>query len=177
MPKTNGIRMKKFASSDLCAVKKLIRRTINTCYSPVYPREVINYFHDYHDNENILKDAKEGYTIVVKSNNRLIGTGTIVGNHIWRVFINPTFQKQGFGKLIMQKLEAKAISNKISLVELNASLPSKKFYDALGYTTAEKTFLKVENDKKLNYYKMKKSLIKNSGRGNSGPLRSGEKDK
>ena len=162
MPKANGIRIRKFASSDLRAVKKLIRSTINTCYSPVYPKEVIKYFHDYHNDETILKDAKEGYTIVLKRNNRIIGTGTIVGNHIWRVFIDPKFQQQGFGKLIMRKLEAKALSNKISLVKLNASLPSKKFYDSLGYSTSRKTFLKVENGKRLNYYKMKKSLTKES---------------
>jgi len=163
MPKTNGIRIRKFASPDLRAVKKLIHSTINTCYSPVYSKEVIKYFHDYHNDENILRDAKEGYTIVLKRNNRIIGTGTIVANHIWRVFIDPAFQQQGFGKLIMQKLEAKAISSKISLVKLNASLPSKKFYDSLGYSTFKKTFLKVENGKKLNYYKMGKSL-KNSER-------------
>jgi len=162
MPKVNGIRIRKFASPDLRAVKKLIRSTINTCYSPVYPKEVIKYFHDYHNDENILRDAKEGYTIVLKRNNRIIGTGTIVGNHIWRVFIDPEFQKQGLGKLIMQKLETKAISSKIKAIKLDASLPSKKFYDSLGYIS-KKTFLKVENGKRLNYYKMGK-LLKNSER-------------
>ncbi len=157
--KRNGVRIRKFVSSDLRAVKKLIRRTINACYSPVYPKEVIKYFHDYHSDENILGDAKEGYTIVLERNNRIIGTGTIVANHIWRVFIDPAFQQQGLGKLIMRKLETKAISNKIKAVKLDASLPSKKFYDSLGYAS-EKAFLKVENGKKLNYYKMKKSLLK-----------------
>ncbi len=162
MPKGNGVRIRKFASSDLRAVKRLIRRTINICYSPVYPKEVIKYFHDYHNDETILRDAKEGYTVVLEKNNRIIGTGTIVANHIWRVFINPALQKQGFGKLIMRKLEAKAILNKIGLTKLNASLPSKKFYDSLGYSTSRKTFLKVENSKKLNYYKMNKSLVRRS---------------
>ena len=76
-----------------------------------------------------------------------------------RVFVEPAFQKRGFGKLIMQKLEEKAISQGIKIVKLDASLPSKKFYDSLGYVTLEKTFLEVENGKKLDYYKMEKSLI------------------
>ena len=156
MPKGSGIRIRKFASSDLRAVKKLIRHTINICYSPVYPKEVIKFFFDYHSNGNILKDAKEGYTIVLRRNNRIIGTGTVVGNHILRVFVHPKFQNRDLGKLIMRKLEAKAVSNKIKAVKLDASLPSKKFYDSLGYTS-KKAFLKVENGKKLNYYKMKKS--------------------
>ncbi len=159
MPKGNGIRIRKFASSDLRAIKKLIHSTINTCYSGVYPREVIKYFYDYHNDGNILKEAKEGYTIVLIRNNRIIGTGTIVGNHILRVFVHPKFQNRDLGKLIMQKLETKATLNKIKAIKLDASLPSKKFYDSLGYTST-KTFLKVENGKRLNYYKMKKVLKK-----------------
>jgi hypothetical protein len=38
-------------------------------------------------------------------------------------------------------------------------LPSKRFYDSLGYITLEETFLEVENGKRLDYYKMQKSLI------------------
>lgn len=75
-----------------------------------------------------------------------------------RVFVEPAFQKRGFGKLIMQKLEEKALSEGISVVKLDASLPSKKFYDSLGYVTLEETFLEVENNKRLDYYKMEKSL-------------------
>jgi predicted GNAT family N-acyltransferase len=76
-----------------------------------------------------------------------------------RVFVEPALQKRGLGKLIMQKLEEKALSSAISIVKLDASLPSKKFYDSLGYVTLEETFLEVENGKKLDYYKMEKSLI------------------
>ena len=58
----------------------------------------------------------------------------------------------------MLNLEEKAASKGIKVVKLDASLPSKKFYDSLGYTASAKTFVKVENGKKLNYYKMKKNL-------------------
>ena len=56
----------------------------------------------------------------------------------------------------MNKLEDKAISSGINKVKLDASLPSKKFYDSLGYKTCEKTYVKLENSKKLHYYKMDK---------------------
>ena len=77
-----------------------------------------------------------------------------------RVFVVPEFQKLGFGKLIMHNLEEKALSTAITAVTLDASLPSKRFYDSLGYVTLEETFLEVENGKKLDYYKMEKSLTK-----------------
>ena len=96
----------------------------------------------------------------MEKNNRVIGTGTIIDDHIMRVFVNPKFQKRGFGKLIMSKLEEKATSSGVNKVKLDASLPSKKFYDSLGYKLCEKTYVKLENNKKLYYYKMSKALTK-----------------
>jgi GNAT superfamily N-acetyltransferase len=158
MPKQKNISIGKFKLSDLDVIKKLIHHTIDMCYSNAYPREAIKFFKDWHCDDRILKQSKEGYTIVLEKNNQIIGTGTIVDNHIMRVFVEPAFQKQGFGKLIMRKLEEKAVSLGIDVVILDASLPSKKFYDLLGYKTLEKTFIPVENGERLDFYKMEKIL-------------------
>jgi len=158
----NGdIKTRKFKLSDLDIVRDLIHNTIDVCYSDVYNTEAVKYFKDYHNGKNILKDAKEGYTIILLSNNQIIATGTIIDAYVTRVFVGPEFQKRGFGKLIMRKLEEKARSTGIGVVKLSASLPAKKFYDSLGYKTIKKTFVKVENGKKLDYYKMEKSLTRN----------------
>jgi GNAT superfamily N-acetyltransferase len=159
MSKKNDISTRKFRLSDLTIVKGLIYNTIDACYSKAYPKEAIKFFKDYHSEENILKSAKEGYTIVLEKYRKIIGTGTIVDDHIMRVFVKPAFQKRGFGKLIMKKLEEKALLAGIDVVKLDASLPSKKFYDSLGYVVLEETFLEVENGKRLYYYKMEKPLI------------------
>ncbi len=150
--------MRKFKLSDLDTVRDLIHKTIDINYLPFYNAEAIKYFKDYHNIKNILKAAKEGYTVVLEKGNRIIGTATLIDNYITRVFVNPKFQKQGFGKLLMQKLETKALVAGTRLVKLDSSLPAKKFYDSLGYKTIRKTFVKVENGKKLDYYKMKKLL-------------------
>jgi GNAT superfamily N-acetyltransferase len=158
MAKRTGIRIRRFSRSDLTAVKELIDSTIDICYSADYPKEAVQYFKQYHCEENILKGEEKGWTIVLEKNNRILGTGTIINDHILRVFVNPKFQKQGLGKLIMNKLEDKAISSGVNKVKLDASLPSKTFYDSLGYKTREKTYVKLENNKKLRYYKMDKVL-------------------
>ena len=160
MPKPDNVSIRKFKTSDLDTARDLIRNTIDVCYSGVYSEEAVRFFEGWHCDENILKDANEGHTIVLEKDGRIIGTGTIIGNEIKGVFVEPAFQKYGFGKLLMQKLEEKAFSAGIRVVKLDASLPSKKFYDSLGYITVEKTFLEVENSKRLDYYKMEKSLIR-----------------
>ncbi|MGB8226626.1 MAG: GNAT family N-acetyltransferase [Sedimentisphaerales bacterium] len=158
MLEKNKLKIRKFKSSDLDAVRDLIHKTIDINYPRVYSAEAIKYFKDYHNNKNILKAAKEGYTVVLEKGNRLIGTATLIDGYITRVFVNPEFQKQGLGKLLMKKLEAKALLAGIRTVKLDSSLPAKKFYDSLDYKTIKKTFVKVENGKKLDYYKMEKRL-------------------
>jgi N-acetylglutamate synthase-like GNAT family acetyltransferase len=153
-----NIQIRRFKRGDLPEVKKLIYNTIDICYAEDYPKEAIKFFKKYHSDENTLKGAADGYTIVLEENNRIIATGTIIDDHIMRIFVNPKFQKHGFGKLIMCKLEDKAISSGVKVAKLSASLPSKKFYDSLGYITSEATYLEVENRKKLHYYKMEKVL-------------------
>lgn len=160
MVKQHDIKIRKFKKADLADVKSLIHKTVDICYSDVYCAEAVQFFKDWHCDDKILKDAKDGYTIVLEKDNQIIGTGTIVENHIMRVFIDPVFQKHGFGTLIMRKLEEKAISMSIRVAKLDASIPSKKFYDSLGYVTLEEAFLEVENNKRLDFYKMEKSLIK-----------------
>jgi GNAT superfamily N-acetyltransferase len=158
MAKGGDIRIRRFRRRDLTAVRELIYNTIDICYSADYPKEAIKFFKEYHSDENILKGTAEGRTIVLEEGNQIIGTGTVVVDHIVRVFVDPMFQKRGLGKLIMHKLEEKAISTGVKAVNLDASLPSKKFYDSLGYATCEETYLEVENGEKLHYYKMNKAL-------------------
>jgi len=159
MCEQSGIKIREFKTGDLAGIKELVCRTIDCCYPDSYCPEAVKFFKQWHHDDKILKDAKEGYTVILEQGGRIVGTGTVVGDGIVRVFVEPSSQKCGFGKLIMQKLEEKALSQGINLVKLDASLPSKKFYDLLGYVTLEETFLEVENKKRLDYYKMQKSLL------------------
>lgn len=158
MSKRPSISVRRFKPSDRDTVKSLIERTIDACYSDVYCKEAVQFFKDWHCDDRILNDVKEGYTIVVQKNNEVVATGTIVGDEIRRVFVEPAFHGQGFGKIIMRKLEEKAVSLGIMVVKLDASIPSKRFYKSLGYATLEETFLEVENHKRLDFYKMQKVL-------------------
>ncbi|MHA2123431.1 MAG: GNAT family N-acetyltransferase [Promethearchaeota archaeon] len=158
MSEQKNISIREFRPSDLAVVKRLILNTIDNCYTETYPKEAVKFFEDWHCDEKILEDANKGYTIVLEKNNQIVGTGTILENEIKRLFVEAKLQKHGLGKLIMRKLEEKAASLGIDVIKLDASIPSKKFYDSLGYVTLEETFLEVENGQRLDHYKMEKSL-------------------
>jgi citrate lyase synthetase len=156
--KKEKIVLRHFEPFEIDLVKSLIYRTIDVCYSEVYDIESINHFKQHHSEQDILKDAERGHTIVLVRNRKIIGTGTFIYNTIKRVFIEPQAQRRGFGKKIIQRLELYALNDDVRSVKLHASLPSKPFYESLGYEVVEETHLEVDNHKKLYYYKMKKEL-------------------
>ena len=148
-----------FREEDLMALKSMIHRVIATCYPGHYGTEAVRFFMRYHDEQAIRKDAREGCAVVLDRAGRMIGTGTLVGDEIKRVFVDVMAQRQGIGRRIMKSLEEKARESGITMVRLDASLPAKVFYDALGYVTLEKTFLPLENGRRLDYFKMQRSLL------------------
>ncbi len=158
MAREIGSTIREFQRADLPALKALVHQTIALCYPGHYCAEAVRFFIDYHNEEAILRDARAGRTIVLDKAGRVLGTGTLVGAEIKRVFVNPAFQKQGCGRRIVRHLEETAVRAGVGMVKLDASLPSKAFYDRLGYTTVEPAFLPVENGRRLDFFRMQKIL-------------------
>jgi GNAT superfamily N-acetyltransferase len=158
MAREIGATIREFQKADLPALRTLVHKTIATCYPGHYGAEAVRFFMDYHSEEAILRDAHEGRTVILDKAGRILGTGTLVGEEIKRVFVDPTFQKQGFGRWIMRQLEEAAAEQGTRIVKLDASLPAKTFYDRLGYLTVEPAFLPVENGRRLDFFKMEKAL-------------------
>ncbi|MGA2060890.1 MAG: GNAT family N-acetyltransferase [Thermoguttaceae bacterium] len=152
------INIRQFKKSDLNAVRELILSTINTCYAGFYPPRAIEYFKQYHCDANILERAEKGYTIIVESNGRVVATGTIVENHVCAVFIIRSVQRQGLGRKIMEHLEDRAISEGFKEINLDVSLPSRQFYERLGYRLSEDTHIDVGEGQSLDYWKAHKPL-------------------
>ncbi len=158
MTARENTRARAFRKADLVGLKALIDRTIDVCYVDWYCAEAVQFFKDYHNEQMILRDAAEGFTIVLDRGGQILGTGTLVDDEIKRVFIDPAFQKQGWGCVLMRHLEHRAASSSIKVVKLDASLPAKAFYDKRGYVTTEKTFLAVGNGRRLDFFRMRKAL-------------------
>jgi len=150
------IKIRKLNKKDLPLVYRLIQNTIDFSYSGVYPPEAIEFFKDYHNKENIIKDAAAGYTIVAERDGEILGTGTLLDTNIRRVYISPSYQHRGIGKLIVQELERKALLKKLSTLDLEGNIVSRQFWEAMGFTIREECFLMVKNNRKLHYYVMVK---------------------
>ena len=138
------IQLRRFDSSDLAALLELIWGTIDVCYRPVYSDEAITHWEDEHNEEAILKDAGQGSIVIAEVNGKMIGTGTLVGDQIKRVYVETAMHGNGVGKTIMAELENTAANNGTKQIRLYSSVPAKKFYDSIGYETFSESFLEIK---------------------------------
>lgn len=141
--------------SNATQITMLVQETIQAIYPKYYPNEVVDFFLELHSYENILKDIKEGNVGILVKDKTIIGTGCYKDNHITRIYVKPSFQKQGYGSYIMQCLENK-IALQYDTVYLDASLPACCLYEKRGYKTLKHERYEVKNGVVLVYEVMEK---------------------
>ena len=154
----NAIRPRRYRDSDAAAIHALIHTTIDTSYSGVYPRRAIAFFKHHHSPEEIRRRAMEGCTLVIERDGRIVATGTVKGDYIGGVFVEPGQQRSGYGRTIMAHLEQRVRDADFAAVTLDVSLPSRSFYERLGYRLSDIVRLQVGEGQTLDYWVGRKSL-------------------
>lgn len=145
---------------DLQTVYDVVQHTIKTIYPKYYPTEVVDFFCEHHNKDAILKDIENGDVSVLKVDEKIIGTGCFVKNHVTRVYVLPEYQKKGYGTFIMKNIEAQ-MSESYENAYLDASLPAAALYEKLGFSTIKHERYPVKNGVILVYEVMEKELYKN----------------
>lgn len=160
MNRLHNTRIRKFLEHDLIPVQNLIHHTIDICYSGVYPPRAVQFFKEFHSREKIMQRHQEGEILVVEQDGNVIATGAFVGNDIFGVFVHPEFQHIGHGRTLMRKLENKVKAKGCTESELSVSLPSRGFYENLGYEMLEECSIDVGEGQHLDFWKARKPLIR-----------------
>lgn len=96
----------------------------------------------------------------IQNNNTMIACGRLQNNgegigQIRYMAIDPNYQGQGLGKLILKKLEDEAKKTELKTIELQARENAVEFYKACGYALKEKSFLLWDI---IQHYLMTKSI-------------------
>ena len=142
---------------DAAAVTDIVQKTKAEIYPKYYPKEVVDFFDQLHCYEHIAEDIQKKNVYVLEVDGVPVGTGSYEGNHITRVYVLPQYQKKGYGRYILRKLEQE-IAAKQKRIFLDASLPACKFYENNGYKTVKHEEWKCENDVVLVYDIMEKVI-------------------
>ena len=129
---------------DFEYVKRITQTTIKTVYPKYYPAGAVQFFCDHHSDEKILEDIKANRVYLIENEENEVGTVTICGNEINRLFVLTKYQHMGYGRALMDFAE-KMISKETDTVVLDASLPAKKIYLLRGYKETAYNIIKTDN--------------------------------
>ncbi len=129
---------------DFESVKRITQTTIKTVYPKYYPSGAVQFFCDHHSDEKILEDIKANRVYLIENEENEVGTVTICGNEINRLFVLTKYQHMGYGRALMDFAE-KMISKETDTVVLDASLPAKKIYLLRGYKETAYNIIKTDN--------------------------------
>ena len=159
---TNNIQIREFGKEDLDTVVTLIHQVVDISYKDVYPAGALNLYKQFHCRDNILNDAENGYCVVAENGGRIVGTGTLLDDGIRRVYIDPSYQKNGIGKRIYRELEKKALLTGLSRLGLGASVIAREFWESVGFVFKEEVDIPA-GDEQLKFYMMSKQISGTGG--------------
>jgi ribosomal protein S18 acetylase RimI-like enzyme len=155
---SEDIRLRDFRSADLASVRRLIHNTIGVSYSRVYPPRAVQFFRQFHSEQEILARSEAGEILVAEREGTIVATGALVGREILGVFVDAQCQDRGYGTAVMRELERRAKERGCKEVELSVSLPSRGFYERRGYQVLEECSIDVGEGERLRFWKARKSL-------------------
>ena len=111
--------------------------------------------------KNLNAELSPLYALVAEINDQVIGIGSLDGNEIKRVYIDPSYHNSGVGKALLDALELEASRREIDELIIESSPSAEEFYAALGYQAIEPVSFK-RGDAEFNCVKMVKLLAINA---------------
>lgn len=131
-----SVNIRKAGPADLPMAGFITRRTIQDIYPRYYPRGAVEFFLDWHSDKNILPDIGAGEVYLLFDGGMAVGTVTLHGDEITRLYVLPQLQGRGYGRALLDFAE-KAIGEKYGKIRLEASLPAATLYWKRGYRVVD----------------------------------------
>lgn len=139
----NGQSVRRAVLSECDMIAGLVKNTVETVYPKYYPAGAVDFFIDHHKPEKIAADIEAGRVYVLEAESVIVGTVTVNGGDITRLFVKPEEQGKGHGSRLLDFAESIVFSYS-DTVRVHSSLPAKSMYIRRGYK--EKEYFKITAD-------------------------------
>lgn len=151
------MEIRKALPADLPVVAELTRHTIREVYPHYYPQGVVEFFLHWHRDEKISQDIQSGKAyLLVGPSGQAVGTVTLHGEELNRLFVLPEHQGKGYGRLLLDFGE-NMIGQQYGKIVLDSSLPGKAIYLKRGYQVTSYQTERQENGDVLCWDVMEKA--------------------
>ena len=129
---------------DLGSVFSIAQAVIRDIYPYFYPAAAVQWFAAQHDCERILADISAGRVRLLEAHGKAVGTVTIDGNRLLRLFVAPDQQRKGYGARLLRFAE-KEVAQAHEKAILDSSLPAGRFLQGHGYRTRSHELYDIED--------------------------------
>lgn len=154
----NQIKIRIAHLDDSIQIGRLIYETIRIVNSLDYSENQIEAWAP--DPYIFSKYDLESFAYVAEFDNQIVGFGNItLEGYLHRFYIHHNYQRQGIGSLLLHALEAKAKELNFSVINTEASISAKSFFQKNNWLVVEKQ-IKIFRGVSFINYKMSKELQK-----------------
>ncbi|MCD8029065.1 MAG: GNAT family N-acetyltransferase [Erysipelotrichaceae bacterium] len=148
-----------YQPSDLEEVMHLFYDNVHSVCAKDYTNEQLDAWAPKEANVYRWESSlNKNHTLVVIDNNHIIGFGNIgQTGYLDRLYVDCQYLHQGVGSLILDHLEKYAAAKGNTHMNTQASITSKPFFEARGYTCIEKQIVE-RRGVRLKRYLMEKKI-------------------
>lgn len=152
------IELRKLDEKFLHQALKCIQRSVEISNAPDYTPSIIQYqLNNHYTLDWITRVIHSRYFITALLDNKVVGTGSLDGDEVKAVFVDPDYQRKGLGRAIMEDLEREGKSKGLKEIKLSSSITGFDFYKALHYQFIKEIVMDHQGEKIVAYL-MKKRL-------------------
>lgn len=150
--------IRKIGMEALDTVVSIVQTTIREQYPHYYPAGAVAMFLEGHSAARIARDVEKGVVyLACDAAGKAVGTITIDGNHLTRLYVLPDEQRHGYGRAMLDFAEA-LVAEHYDTAVLETTPVGRYIYRKRGYVETDYHLMWAENGDLLTYDDMEKVL-------------------
>ena len=126
--------------TDAEGISQVILAALRSSNAQDYPADVIARVAINFTPEAVLALLARRVVLVAVQDEVIVATAALEANVVRSVFVNPSLQGQGIGRLLMIEIELRAREAGVTVLSVPSSLTAEPFYTKLGFHTVRDVY-------------------------------------
>ena len=126
--------------TDAEGISQVILAALRSSNAQDYPADVIARVASNFTPDAVLALLARRVVLVAVQDEVIVATAALDANVVRSVFVNPSLQGQGIGRLLMIEIELRAREAGVTVLSVPSSLTAEPFYTKLGFHTVRDVY-------------------------------------
>ncbi len=142
--KEASIRVAQARDADAigCVVRAALRATMAMHYSPAFIEQQCAVWSGAHVGRLMASPGRA--MLVAARGDAIVGTACLHDDSVRKVFVDPSCQRAGIGRRLIEQIEHIAIGRGINVLRVQSTINAANFYARLGFWIVDTTAIQGE---------------------------------